>query len=78
MPNPGTNGDLKAREIDLLRQINERGEVTSTELRAANAIFEGIRLNTHGYLNRTTISPTVTKYTVSARGNDKLKEIAQP
>ena len=77
MPEPGTNGDLKANELDLLRQIKERGEVTSAELRAANATFEGIRLQTHGYLNRTMKSPTLTEYAINERGIAKLEEATQ-
>ena len=77
MPEPGTNGDLKANELDLLRQIKERGGVTSDELRSGNAVFEGIRLSTHGYLNRIMKSPTQTEYTINERGIAKLEESAQ-
>lgn len=77
MPDSRTNGELKANEIDLLRQIKERGEVTSVELRAANAIFEGVRLNTFGYLSRSIIDQTNTKYTINEKGLAKLEETAQ-
>ena len=74
---PGTNGELKASELDLLRQIKERGGVTSGELRAGNAVCEGIRLQTHGYLHRTMKSPTLTEYTINDRGIAKLEESTQ-